>query len=105
MPDRERLPELSAVNRSADDFVKKIVSIVVKAFYVRAGQEQDRVLWTAQIEVGCASSVHFAKVTECDCRPRSFSLIGNSLHSEGDSSRAISSLLLNAGTGKRLRCG
>src|SRR5712671_1830523 len=105
MRNGERLPKLSAVNRSTDDFVKKIVSVVVKAFYVRAGQKQDRVLLTAQIEVGCASTVHFAKVTECDCRPRSLSLIGNSLHSESDSSRAISSLLLNAGTGKRLRCG
>src|SRR6267154_6623498 len=105
MRDRERLSELSAVNRSADDLIKKIVSIVVKAFYVCAGQKQDRILWTAQIEVGCASTVHFAKVTECDCRPRSFSLIGNSLHSEGDSSRAIADLFFDQGVGEQSRCG
>src|SRR5258708_5363977 len=105
MPDRERLPEVSAVNRSADDFVTKIVSIVVKAFYVRAGQEQDRVLWTAQIEVGCACTVHFAQVPECDCRPRSFSLIGNSLPSECDSCRAIADLVFDQGVGEQSRCG
>src|SRR5712691_8996850 len=41
MRNRERLPELSVVNRVVDDFVKHIIGVIVKALYVRAGQKQD----------------------------------------------------------------
>ena len=52
MGNRERLPELGAVNRVVDDFVEEIIGVVVKAFYVRAGKQDQRVSGAANIEVG-----------------------------------------------------
>ena len=62
MRHRERLCELSAVNAAVDDFVNKIIRVVMKALYIGAGQKQDRVFGTSQIEAGCAPTVHLAEV-------------------------------------------
>ena len=89
MRNRERLPELGAVNPILDGFVEEIIGVVVKAFYVRAGKQDHRVSGAAKIEAGCVSTVHAAEITQRNGRTRAFSLIDNSLHSQRHVARPV----------------
>ena len=96
MGNRKRLAELGAVNGAVEDFVKEEVGVVVKAFYVCAGEKEHGVSGVANIEAGCPSVEDLAYVAYGDGWVDAFALVDDSLKSKKHASGSVVGLTLHA---------
>jgi len=97
---RERLCELSAVNAAVDDFVNKIIRVVMKALYNRPlARSRIAFLGLPKSRPGALPLYTWRKCL-MQLSAALLLLIHDSLHSQCRVSRVISSLILKVGMGK-----
>src|SRR4029077_17520385 len=68
MRNGEALTKLGSANRSFGQFVEHGVGVVVKSLNLRAGQEQNGICGTAEVEFGRAAIVCAMEITDRECR-------------------------------------
>src|SRR5205823_8998902 len=89
MRDAQRLPKLSTSHRLLHQLCEEGVRVIVKAFHVRACQNQKRVGRASEIEFRSTAIVDAMKVADRKRRLGTFALIQNALRAEENISQAI----------------
>src|ERR1700739_806833 len=83
--------------RILNDFIEEQISIVVKALYIGAGENEKVVRGAADIEIGRVSAINLAEIADGDGGLGSLAVMDNSLNSKGHASRFVGQLTLYPG--------